>query len=503
MLRMTKTSSHNTSLFCIGMSWLILSCLFMLITEMGASGAVMRLLSVETVAFFVLIMLNMWRSKKGIFHISTFFVLMMFLFLQGHVMLNAFGLTTNGILSGKFSDEDLIKGILQIHVFMAIFVIAIALNRKGGNREQPTNLNMQICNDQTARKAGYIITLCALPFEIYVNITKVNFALESGYASLYQDIALNSIPSAAKILSYFFLPGCFYIFFSCKSSSIHEKISLALLFMHMLFELLIGYRAMAIVPMMLIIYGLSEKSKYAQVKIDKRIKKRIILLCCIVVVAVVVVFPVVRATRNSGGISNATVAEIFFSENNEVFATIEDMGNSMQTVIYTQQLVPKEYPFRYGFSYLMNLTEAIPNLFWDRHPAEAYGSLGRWLTKIVDKSFYDFGGALGYSCVAESYINFGWFGIIIISYLLGMIISRVENRIERSPYAVSYASWVIVANYLLMYPRGELSTIVRGFFWYMLIPLVFTKLIRGEYKKNVHSCCPDQKPSSGLGKFSE
>lgn len=502
MLKTNRTiSSYNISLFLVGIFWLMLSLVMIFVSE--PSDFTVKFLSIETLVFFILIMLNLYKAKKGFFHISIFFVLMLFLFLQGQVLLNAFDLTIDGLLSNKFSNTDLIKGILQIHIFIAVFIIAVALNRRKCERETNKNCDKLIGKDRIALRVGYIILLCSLPFELYVSLTKLNFALTSGYASLYQEAALNSIPSSAKILSYFFIPGCFYIFFSSKSGSLHEKLSVIMLSVHMVIQLLTGYRSMAIVPMLLIIYGLSEKSKFLQTKSNRKIKRRIILLCVLTLITVVIVFPAVRATRNSGGISNLTFNEIFSVENNEIFSTINDMGKSMQTVIYTQQLVPATHPFRYGVSYLVNLTEAIPNFFWSRHPAEVYGSLGRWLTQIVDPSFYKFGGALGYSCIAEAYINFGWIGVIGVAFLLGMIITKVENRVEDCSYAVSYASWVIVANYLLMYPRGELSTIVRGFFWYMLIPLVFTKLIRGNHGDNVYRSGTNQKSFTGFSKFSE
>ena len=383
MLKTNRTiSSYNISLLIIGTLWLTLSLVMMLIPE--PSDITIKILSVETMAFFALIMLNMCKAKKGIFHISIFFVLMLFLFLQVQVLLNAFGLTIDGLLSNEFSNIDLMKGILQIHIFIAIFIIAVSLTRKNCGRATDANCGMLIGDDSIALKVGYIISFFSLPFELYVSITKLNFALTRGYASLYQELALNSIPSSAKILSYFFMPGCFYVFFSSKSGSMHERLAVILLSTHMVVQLLTGYRAMAIVPMLLIIYGLSEKSKLLHVNSNRKMRRRIYLLCVLTLVIVVLVFPVVRATRNSGGIVNLTISEIFSAKNNEIFATINDMGKSMQTVIYTQQLVPDDYPFRYGVSYLMNLTEVIPNFFWTRHPAEVYGSLGRWLTKIVD-----------------------------------------------------------------------------------------------------------------------
>ena len=74
------------------------------------------------------------------------------------------------------------------------------------------------------------------------------------------------------------------------------------------------------------------------------------------------------------------------------------------------------------------------------HPAEAYGSLGRWLTKIVDYSFWKYGGALGYSCVAEAYINFGYFGILGFAFLLGRVLERTEDVYKRQGWTRSVSS---------------------------------------------------------------
>lgn len=431
------------------------------------------------------------ESKKEFFQNKYYVCLDVISFSSRTSSSLCFWATGNELLSGKFNNRQLLKGILQVHIFIAIFTLAVSINRgvKKSGGETPVILK----NNKTEVQAGYLILLCALPFELYVNFVKLKFVANSGYASLYQELALNSIPSVAKILSYFFMPGCFYVFFASKNNSINERISLLLLAFHSVVELLIGYRAMAIIPVLLVLYGYSVKSANQGIEIEKKQKRRIFWLCILLAIVIMVIFPVVRATRNQGGIGMLTLSDILSIENNEIFSTINDMGKSLQTVIYTQDLVPEQYSYRYGITYLYNLSEAVPNLFWDRHPAEVYGSLGRWLTKIVDYSFYEFGGALGYSCVAESYINFGWVGVIVIAFILGMVIQKVENKVENSNVASVHASWVILANYLLMYPRGELSTIVRGFFWYMLIPFIFVKIIKTGGRFNVYRRSSNEK----------
>lgn len=490
MTKRIQTIDKNLSLILISMVWLFISVIISALVHETNAESFLRFICLETLVFFILIINNFRRAKKTVFSIVTLFILMMFLFLEGQVLLEVFHLNEYGILSGKFTTYELIRGILKVHIFIAVFTLACSFFRTENTPSLKTEAERTLGNDRIAMQVGYIITACAAPFEMYVNLKKIQFVRTDGYASLYQEAALSSIPSGIKILSYFFLPGCFYIFYSSKNKSVHEYISLILIGLHCFIEILIGYRSMAITPILLVVYGLTVKSG-GQMK--KGNKKKIILLCAVMLFLIIIIFPLMRATRNSGGISELSFDEIFSAENNELFATVSDMGKSLQTVIYTQKYVPSQYPYRYGYTYLMNLTEAIPNFFWSRHPAEVYGSLGKWITKIVDYDFYKFGGSIGYSCVAEAYINFGNIGIVVFAFVLGAVLQSVENKVEVSGNAVYFASWTIVANYLLMYPRGELSNIVRGFFWYMLLPLLFTKIYKGKSEKSVYGRHPDKK----------
>lgn len=482
---MTENLKNKKYLLKISLIWFALTLVAYLLRGLISSEKLLKGLCIETTVVFALVFYHLWKWKGTPFKVVTLFVLMCFLYLQGQVLLDTFDLTKDGLLSGKFSSRELVGGILAVHVFLSLLLTAIS-SAKGQKRKFFSG--RENLADETVVLAGTIIALCALPFELYVNLTKLKFALTDGYASLYQEAALAAIPSGAKILSYFFLPGCFYLFFGSARKSRAEYAALLGIVAHGAVELLIGYRASAVIPLLLVIYGIGVKNRYEKSVVKRKKNRRtIFLLCALGALVVLVVFPVVRATRNSGGLAALTWRDIFSVENvRSIFSTVNDMGKSLQTVIYTLRLVPEEYPFRYGVTYLVNLTEIFPNFFWAVHPAEAYGSLGRWLTKIVDYSFWKYGGALGYSCVAEAYINFGYFGILGFAFLLGRVLERTESKVDAADNAAWYASWAIVATDLLFYPRGEFSSLVRGIFWYMLLPLLFCRIlrrIRGKDKK--------------------
>lgn len=469
---MNNTIGENKTILGIALLTLFMAMLFRLLNSMlfMESSTLLYLISAEStvLVFFIIMTLKKWHGT--FFKITTIFVIMYSLYMMGQLFLNAFGLLHDPILSGKFQISKVIEAVIDVHIYLAFFLMGISLapKYKKKNVFRP---------DRYGVKVGYWVIAFSLPFELAVTIMKVTISLTYGYASLYQDVAYDAIPSFAKILSYFFLPGVFFLLFCAPRKSTHEKVALMLMAYHCIAYLIMGYRAATITPILLLLYTLRVKNQEMS-RTSRQSKKTVALLVVIAAILVLVVFPYVGENRNNGDSDTKEITFAELVESNPVFETVNEMGKSLQTLVYTEELVPSSYPYRYGYTYLMNLTTVIPNLFWDKHPAEVYGSLGRWLTKIVDYDFWEFGGALGYSCVAEAYINFGYPGIVIIAFLLGYILIRIENKVDSRNSPMYYAALCVVAINLTSYARGEFADVVRSIFWYMLIPLLMYKFIK-------------------------
>lgn len=469
---MNNTKGKNKAILGLGLLTLFLAMLFRLLNSMLSmeSSTLLYLISAEStiLVFFIIMTLKKWHGT--FFKITTIFVIMYSLYMMGQLFLNAFGLLHDPILSGKFQINKVIEAVIDVHIYLAFFLMGISFapKYKKKNVFQP---------DRYGVKVAYWVIAFSLPFELAVTIMKVTISLTYGYASLYQDVAYDAIPSFAKILSYFFLPGVLYLLFCAPRKSKHEKVALVFLAYHCIAYLVMGYRAATITPILLLLYSLRVKNQEMP-GTSRQSKKMVALLVAIAALLVLVVFPYVGENRNNGDSETKEITLAELVESNPVFETVNEMGKSLQTLVYTEELVPSSFPYRYGYTYLMNLTTVIPNLFWDKHPAEVYGSLGRWLTKIVDYDFWEFGGALGYSCVAEAYINFGYPGIVIIAFLLGYILMRVENKVDSKNSPMYYAALCVVAINLTSYARGEFADVVRSIFWYMLIPLLMYKFIK-------------------------
>jgi len=111
------------------------------------------------------------------------------------------------------------------------------------------------------------------------------------------------------------------------------------------------------------------------------------------------------------------------------YRTMAEMGGTVKTVNMTNILVPEELPYWYGRSYLVSLLHMVPYL---------QGILGRRGYHLLSLSAYEvliIGGlttrraaGLGFSMVAEGYLNFGIIGVFLHMMLLGMWMRRLYFR---------------------------------------------------------------------------
>lgn len=145
---------------------------------------------------------------------------------------------------------------------------------------------------------------------------------------------------------------------------------------------------------------------------------------------------------------------------------IGELGWSMSSLVWTMHLTGNT--FRKGTSYLFAFTAIIPNLgFWKEHPAALYSNLGEWMQKELGRTT-----GLGYTFVAETYINFWWYGLIVM-FLFGCIASRLLSGInkENAKYNIK------ITFVIIMFFTCVLKSFVRSSFSAIMRPMIFTVLV--------------------------
>ena len=86
-----------------------------------------------------------------------------------------------------------------------------------------------------------------------------------------------------------------------------------------------------------------------------------------------------------------------------------------------------------------------------------------WITAAVEPWVYKNYGGLGFSAVAEPYMNFGTPGVVIFFLLLAFLLVQLERISIRSSYAL--VAWALLLGSLLYTTRNDFSTFFRTTAW--------------------------------------
>lgn len=172
---------------------------------------------------------------------------------------------------------------------------------------------------------------------------------------------------------------------------------------------------------------------------DRRVAGR--LSIAVMAVAIVLV-PAVRATRDAGG----SVAG-GLSSADPVSVLLETGGSLYPLVVTAERLEDAgEEPWM-GRSYAMAAGRMVPNV------ATRFETTGQrvltpaaWVTMHADGWAYDHGGGIGFSGVAEPYLNFGVAGVVVFFLLLGIVLQRWDAWLGTDPFlgAIGAASFGFV-----------------------------------------------------------
>jgi oligosaccharide repeat unit polymerase len=144
-----------------------------------------------------------------------------------------------------------------------------------------------------------------------------------------------------------------------------------------------------------------------------------------------------------------------------------EMGASIRPLIETLDLIGPGQ-FRHGATYLLGLKGILPNLSPRWRPGMREQSVddlppSYWITAVAEPWVYKNYGGLGFSAVAEPYMNFGTPGVVIFFLLLAFLLIHIERISIRSSYAL--AGWALILGSLLYTTRNDFSSFFRTTAW--------------------------------------
>ncbi|ACG75625.1 hypothetical protein AnaeK_4422 [Anaeromyxobacter sp. K] len=400
-----------------------------------------------------------WRLLAGrLFEAYPAFLLAFALFSGGQLGLYAVGALPAGPLNAAFSMITTERTSLVVNASLAQlhFGALCSLLRK----PRPIPLSGCAFSTTRLRSVGLAFSAVAIPAAIADFVTSIQAILSSGYLSIYQNAAANvGLHNLGGLLAIFLTPGLLILLSTRPESPWNVRFAWAIAIGKALSLLVIGqrgYAVMTLVPMLLV-----------HDRLVRRLNRT--LLVCVSAALVILAFPVIRAIRTLDAQERIAAMRGGLAVENPLTNTISEMGGTMGTVAHTIELVPNARPYDRGMGLIRAVSTVVPNLFWERHPG-AY-SYGEWLTREVAPWLADVGGGLGFSLVAEGYINFGRFGGPLYCGFAGFFLAALlaGSRYEEGRDARVVFS-AIVLSVLLFLPRSEASTTFRALAWCALGP---------------------------------
>ena len=320
------------------------------------------------------------------------FFLMVFVFNLGKSILFVFYYEQAKIFFTFFTIYDyqvIVRAFEYGYVGFLVLSSAMLLSFKSNQVSTIEPTNDQI---NAARFTGLLFLLVSLPaalFDLQMMIMKV---LTGGYFALFNGEQNYGTAGIIKVLAFFLYPALFLLIIAYKNNHLILKAIFTFSLAIAIIKLMLGMRLTSLIPF-IVLLSLWDS-------VIKPINRKTVYLMAVFLL--VFVFPVMSFLRTGQEITQTV------ESTSAIYRIVAEMSDSISPLVWVMQRVPSQFDFTYGHSLLLAFYTAVPNLFWEVHPAKA-GSLALWLVHEVNPWIAEHGGGYGFSIFAEMYINFYWF----------------------------------------------------------------------------------------------
>lgn len=393
------------------------------------------------------------------------FLVCLYIFSCGQLLLYPFDIKTARDLiwfMGIKLDKIYLASLYTL-VSLAFFHIGALCYKNSSHELKPNNPIVFKNQNRRLKQIGWLLTIIAVYPYFTELIDNVILSRTRGYSAIYKQEARIGLSNIFRVIGDYFIPGLICLYIAYRKSTRAKTILYTIFSLIILLILAVGGRTEAVILLSLVLI--------IQNYFIKPFNKKQLIILGIGAIFVLQVLTIVGKTRR-----DATVKiEAYTSQERSNAATeaIGEMGWTMFCIAKTEQIVPEKEDFRYGKTYAYSFLSIIPNLnFWEIHPAKTEAEMSEWLTKTLHMNY-----GSGFSMVAESYVNFGYFGpfvMLLLGYLTALIFRQLKPAISANNLA--YSVFIIIMYWFaLKIPRNSFIGIVRAFFYFALPIFWYTR----------------------------
>jgi O-antigen polysaccharide polymerase Wzy len=455
----SRTAPHITVVLLIQSMICATAVLSAVLLPRSANATAILPICMAVTAAFGWSLWSWWHITGSFVDPYLMFMTSLFLFNAGQAPLEVLGLNRQGLLGNRFDDETLVATLLLVGIGLSVThlgaLLAVRLPSRRPLRQRA------VASSRSLAAIGWILLgISAIPSALLL-MGALKTVVAGGYMSLYQTDASSGVAAGPQVLAMFLVPAAMFLLAGANGLRRETVAATAVICGYAVIQLSLGIRSTAIMP--------ACAFAWLWDRLVWKLKFRWVVAATVLALTTSAVSADIRGQAGAERFSLKTFVDSYTSLENPVVLTISEMGGSMAAVAYTYILVPSSRPFDNGVSYAYALLTVVPSLFWPVHPTIAHGTVGEWMVWTVDPLVAGRQGGLGYSCIAEAYLNFGWTGALIIMALVGF----GAGKLGLAGGQVNLGHLALVASFAafaLKFPRDESASLVRAFAWYALLP---------------------------------
>jgi oligosaccharide repeat unit polymerase len=152
-----------------------------------------------------------------------------------------------------------------------------------------------------------------------------------------------------------------------------------------------------------------------------------------------------------------------------------NVGGSVRCINEAVRIVPSRYNYFLGKGQVAEIIGLIPfsRRLFDVTGIEYLGS-----ASVLTWSMYgSFESGAGTTIIADIYMDFGYPGVVLIMFLLGLLCKYVQQRARSSASMVSGVAYCCLVSTCALLPRYSLGSLIRGVLWPVLALLLVGSIL--------------------------
>nr|WP_321302568.1 O-antigen polysaccharide polymerase Wzy [uncultured Trichococcus sp.] len=418
-------------------------------------------------------------------HINQYslYFLSYYIFSFGQILLFSFGFEYKEFNLLRIYPEE---SIILYCVFFCIGTCFLLLGALTAVRKDLKINSNVYTNDEnrTLRRSvkivAWILLLISAPAYLMMLIDNLIISIKYGYSAIYELSRVSSSNSLSNIISSFemwFIPSLYLLLMEYKQNKVVKNILLLIIVFVICASFFGGGRSTAIAIIVSSVFLMHVEIQ----KFNKKDKLKIILFG----ILLLMIIPVVKMYR---GVDSKSIDSFFkvlsaSMGSNFIVDTIGELGGSMQPWLLVYNLIPGNYSFRLGQSYLAALLAVIPSLLLGGHSFTKYANLSDWLKMAANMDY-----GPGFSVNAEAYYNFGWLGCVFLFFIGWMYYKFLSNNMLKGKILRYKNVFSAITLYLFVTTaRNSVYLTIRKELYVIGLPILLIILVNNTLKKNTYS----------------